>query len=441
MRQMAAVALIAATTAAASEVPLPTALTDADFMAPDPAEVRLGHLLFFDPVVSGTREVACATCHHPRFATSDGLSLGIGVGGTGLGPERRADPDAPPEQRIPRNAPALWNLGAHEMTVMFHDGRIEADPSRPSGLRTPLEEEMVAGFANLLSAQNMFPVLSADEMAGHYGANEIARAVRQGLITGPDGAWARVAARVAGVPEYAEGFAALHPRITAGAPLEFTDISNAIAAFVAAEFRADDSPFDRHLRGEAPLSGKAAEGMALFYGRAGCAACHAGALQTDHRFHAMGTPQLGPGKAERFETHQRDEGRARVTGRAEDRFAFRTPSLRMVVHTGPWGHAGGHDDLAGFLRFHADPVAGLAGYARGVVLPAMDTGARPDWTIMDDPAEVAALAAAVRATPVALSEADIAALMAFLGALTDEAALAGRLGIPETVPSGLPVPR
>jgi hypothetical protein len=129
-------------------------------------EARLGQLLFYDPILSGNRTVSCATCHHPRFATSDGLSLGLGDGGVGLGPDRTADPANLPEQRIPRNSPALFNMGAHEVTVMFHDGRIEADPARPSGLRTPLEDEMVAGFANLLSAQTMFPVLSPDEMAG-----------------------------------------------------------------------------------------------------------------------------------------------------------------------------------------------------------------------------------------------------------------------------------
>ena len=83
------------------------------------------------------------------------------------------DPANPPEQRIPRNAQALWNLGAHEFTVLFHDGRIEVDETRPGGIRTPLAEDMVGGFATLLSAQTMFPVLSPDEMAGHYSENEI----------------------------------------------------------------------------------------------------------------------------------------------------------------------------------------------------------------------------------------------------------------------------
>ena len=442
-----ALALLLATPAAALDLPyvLPSAPTDADYRRVDRREAELGRLLFWDPILSGNRNISCGTCHHPKFGTSDGLSLGMGEGGRGLGPERVVDPENLPEQRIPRNAPALFNLGAHEFTVMFHDGRIEEDPSRPSGLRTPLEDEMVSGFATLLSAQTMFPVLSPDEMAGHYSENEISRAVRQGLITGEGGAWDLISKRVAGIPDYQAMFEAVYPEIAAGRPIAFTDISNAIAAFVEFEWRSDTSPFDAYLRGEADLEHQALVGMHLFYGEAGCATCHAGAFQTDHGFHAMGAPQLGPGKAERFESHSRDVGRMRVTNDPADAYAFRTPSLRNVVETGPWGHAGGHSDLADFLRFHVDPAAGLASYVPDATLPDFEP-AKPDFAPLADVAETAAIREAAarrgaRAGAAALGEAEIAALIAFLESLTDETAIAGRLGIPEAVPSGLPVDR
>ncbi|THD85432.1 cytochrome-c peroxidase [Aliigemmobacter aestuarii] len=439
---IAAVAVLATAAQAQAETQArPRPVTDADYAPLNPIEVELGHLLFWDPILSGNRNISCGTCHHPRLGTSDGLSLGLGEGGVGLGPQRKADPANLPEQRIPRNSPALFNLGAREFTVMFHDGRIEVDPSRPSGFRTPLEQEMEVGFANLLSAQNMFPVLSADEMAGHYSENELSRAVRQGRITGEGGAWDLIARRVAAIPAYAEGFARLDPAIGRDRPLAFTDVSNAIAAFVAFEWRSDTAPFDAWLRGQAALSAEAEAGADLFYGAAGCAACHSGPFLTDHGFHAMGEPQLGPGKAERFERHQRDMGRMRVTNRPEDAFAFRTPSLRNVTLTAPYGHAGAHADLAAFLRHHADPVAGLGAYDRASAhLPALpDT--KPDWPVMDTPEERAAIASAVRTAPVALSAGDIAALIAFLGSLEDPVAVTGRLGVPETVPSGLPVDR
>ena len=75
------------------------------------AQVRLGQLLFYDPILSGSKTVACATCHHPKHATADGLSLGLGDGAHGLGPERVIDPENLPEQRVPRNAPALVQSG------------------------------------------------------------------------------------------------------------------------------------------------------------------------------------------------------------------------------------------------------------------------------------------------------------------------------------------
>ena len=413
---------------AAAELPAPDAL----FPAQDMAQVRLGQLLFYDPILSGSGEVSCATCHHPRFGTSDGLSLGLGDGATGLGPERMIDPDNLPEERVPRNAPALFNLGAAEFTRMFHDGRLEADPDRPGGIRTPLGEDMALGFASVLSAQSMFPVLAPDEMAGHYGESDVSRAVRMGLLSSEGGAWDIISARIESIPPYRAAFDAI---LGHGAAIHFTDISDAIAAFIAHEWRADDSAFDRHLRGEAPLTGPALAGMELFYGEAGCSTCHAGQFQTDHAFHAIGMPQIGPGKKGRFETHYRDTGRLRVTGRAEDAYRFRTPSLRNVTLTAPYGHDGAYATLEDVVRHHLDPIAALRGYdpARAV-LP--DLAGAEDLHALQDPAETDAIAAANELAPVTLSDAQVAELMAFLAALTDDVS---RLGVPPTVPSGLPV--
>jgi len=418
----------------------PRALTDADFRAVNRAEAELGWLLFYDPILSGNRNIACATCHHPRFAAADGVALSLGEGGTGLGPDRRPVPENVPERRIPRNAPALFNLGGRDLTSIFHDGRVELDPTRKAGFRTPLEDDMAAGFSGIVSAQTMFPVLSPDEMAGHYSENDVAQAVRQGRITGPGGAWDIIARRVAAIPAYGDRFVAVYPHVASPDEIGFTDISNAIAAFMAFEWRSDDSPFDRHLRGAAPLTGRAAEGMALFYGDAGCGTCHAGPFLTDQSFHAMGLPQLGPGKTARFERHARDEGRYRVTGDPADLFAFRTPPLRNVARTGPWGHAGAHDDLRAFLAAHADPKGAIDTYDREqALLPPLPGAA--DWAILDTPSEVAAIRAAAVDWRADLTGAYLDAILAFLDALTDPAAIDGRLGIPDAVPSGLPVAR
>lgn len=424
---------------AAAEI-RPKPLNDADFRTHSQAEVALGQLLFWDPVLSGNRNISCGTCHHPRFGTGDGVSLSLGEGGIGLGPDRKPDPSNLPEQRIPRNAPALFNLGVLDLRSVFHDGRIEADATRANGFRTPLEDEMVSGFASLLSAQSMFPVLSPDEMAGHYSENEISKAVRTGQLTGPNGAWEKIAARISAIPAYKAQFDAVYPDIQGGRPIHFTDISNAIAAFISVEWRSDTAPFDAWLRGTAPLPALAAQGADLFYGTAGCSACHSGPLLTDQGFHAMGSPQLGPGKAERFETNQRDLGRGRVTNQPADAYAFRTPSLRNVTATAPYGHAGGHKDLRDFVIYHADPAAGLDAYVQQAVLPEF-TPAKADWAIANDPSETAAIKQAITQTPRPLNDTEATAILAFLDSLTDPTAIAGRLGIPAAVPSGLPIDR
>lgn len=427
--------IVLASPAVAQQLPPP--VSNSAFDVINAQEAMLGQLLFYDPILSGNRGTSCATCHHPAFGTSDGVSLSLGDGGIGLGPDRRVDPDNIPESRIPRNSPALFNLGANEFSVLFHDGRLEADASRPGGIRTPLDADMVVGFASILSAQTMFPVLSRDEMAGSYSENEIGKLVRQGRITGVGGAWDALARRVANIPGYADSFVAVYPHVRGPDDIAFTDISNAIASFVSYEWRSDSAPFDGVLRGEIQLEGPSQDGLEIFYGTGGCGVCHSGPFLTDHRFHVMAAPQIGPGKSATFEDHTRDDGRFRVTGHENDRFAFRTPSLRNVVLTAPYGHAGAHADLTTFVQAHADPARGLANYDRAqAVLPEF---AGDDFAILDDQQQVQTIVTAIKIQPVVLSQYDIAAIVAFLYTLTDPISVTGRLGVPDTVPSGLDV--
>lgn len=422
--------------ASANKLPLP--LKDSDYRSVDESEAKLGQLLFYDPILSGNKEVACATCHHPSLGTGDGLSLSLGDGGKGLGSKRIIDYENLPEQRVPRNAQPLFNLGAKQFKTLFHDGRVQVDLSRPSGLRTPLEEEMVEGFSSIISAQTMFPVLSADEMAGHYSENEISEAVRRGTLTGKGGAWDLISKRVQAIPEYSDFFIDTYDHIETAQDIKFTDISNAVAAFMEFEWRSDTSPFDDFLQGRLDLAISQEKGMELFYGKANCSSCHAGALFTDHQFHATGQPQVGPGKAARFQSHSRDLGRFRVTGNIKDKYAFRTPSLRNVELTGPWGHAGAYSNLKAFVYAHLNPYLALYNYDKSnVTLTKYDAN---DWKIMDNANEVKAIADSITIKPVLISDGEVTDLLAFLGTLTDIKAQKGRLGIPETVPSGLEIP-
>ncbi|MCC5955605.1 MAG: cytochrome-c peroxidase [Natronohydrobacter sp.] len=421
-------------------IELPAPLDAAAFRQVDETLAAIGHLLFFDPILSGNKDISCAVCHHPSLGSGDGVSLGLGTGAHGLGEERIPVGTHAADRRIPRNAPALWNLGAKEIRVLFHDGRLEVDRDNPAMRLTPQGPLDYMEFDSILAAQAMFPVLSQEEMAGRPGENPIADAVQENRIHGDDGAWAKLAARVDAVPDYRMAFAAWRGQDTA---IAMNEIANAIAAFIESEFRADQTPFDAYLRETAALSAQAGEGMRLFYGRANCASCHTGTLLSDQRFHAMGQPPIGPGKDRDEQGYTRDIGRGGVTFDPEDDYAFRTPMLRNVMTTGPWGHAGAFSDIRDFLRHHLDPVAGLARYEPQAILPDLapdddDFAALRDEMVIAPIAQAAARSMAQRPL-VILQEDEIDLLVAFLETLTDEASLMGWRGVPQTVPSGLPV--
>jgi cytochrome c peroxidase len=410
--------------------------SEISFPPVDMQRVRLGRLLFYDPILSGGKQVSCASCHHPKFGTSDGMSLGLGDGAAGIGSERSIDENNLPDFRIARNSPGLFNLGASQFTALFYDGRLEIDPNQAAGIRSPLRGDMVSGFDSLLSAQAMFPVLAPDEMAGHYGENDVSKAVSMGLLTHNGGAWDILAERVEHIAQYRESF---DPIIGADTPISFYHIANVIADFISYEWRALDSPFDAYLKGEDSLSPEARDGMKLFYGKARCDRCHSGLLQTDHQFHAIAMPQLGPGKTGRFEDSQRDTGRFRVTGNIKDLYKFRAPSLRNVELTAPYGHSGAYNELEAVIRHHLNPVASLHAYKHEYAkLPELKT-TRDDWAIMNDADEVKAIASANELEPMSLDDSEVQALLSFMHALTDSGSQAGRLGVPATVPSGIPI--
>jgi cytochrome c peroxidase len=427
---------VAAAPASARPANLPDPAGPEDFPAVDAQEVALGRQLFFDPILSGNQNIACATCHHPAFGTSDGMSLSIGEGGYGLGPERDLAGGEHIYARIPRNAPSLWNRGALEFSVMFHDGRLSMDPAAVHGVRMPPGSDLERALGSALAAQATLPITSPDEMAGQKGENPIADAMAEERLHGEDGAWAQIAARVEGIPEYRTAFDWV---IGAGEPIHITDVASALAAFMRFEFRSTDSPFDRYLRGDdTALTDAQKRGMELFYGDAGCVSCHSGTFQTDHDYHALGIPQFGPGKEPPHAPYA-DIGHGAVSGDPLDDYKFRTPSLRNVTLTAPYGHTGAYGTLEAMIRHHLDPEASLRAYDRTTArLHGVETD-HDDFEALDDPAEIDRIAAAIEIDLPPRTDDEIADLIAFLEALEDPVAKAGRLGIPEAVPSGLPL--
>jgi cytochrome c peroxidase len=91
------------------------------------------------------------------------------------------------------------------------------------------------------------------------------------------------------------------------------------------------SPFDHFIQGDATaLSSKAIRGGKLFYGKAACIQCHSGVLLTDFSFANNGTTIVDSS----------DYGRELLTNESDDRYVFKTPSLRSVQATAPYMHDG-----------------------------------------------------------------------------------------------------
>jgi cytochrome c peroxidase len=408
---------------------------DAGFPARNAAKEQLGKFLFYDKILSGNKNTSCATCHHPLAATGDGLSLGVGEGGKGLGIMRDTGTGSDAiHERVPRNAPFVFNLGASEFVRIFHDGRVEQDSTAPSGFRTPAGDAFLLGVDNALSAQAAFPPTSNTEMAGQAGENEVADAAAAGNLPL---VWHLLTQRVMAIEEYRTLFAQAYPGLKVPEQVTYSHIANAIGAFEAAAYRADNSPYDHYMMGQtAAMSKNAVEGMKIF-NKAGCASCHSGKFQTDHAFHALGMPQIGPGKGDGLEGHD-DYGREQVTGDANDRYKFRTPSLRNVALTGPWGHDGAYNTLEAVVRHHLNPEQSLEDYdVSQAVLPSRSDLDEQDFIVHNDATSRFNLANSIEINPVALTDAQVKLLLDYLHALTDPSSLDLRSTAPKKVPSGL----
>lgn len=396
--------------------------------AQDPNKVALGRALMFDKILSGNKDIACATCHTPSLATGDALSVAIGTGGVGSGSNRILGAG---RSFVPRNAPPLFDLFG--VQTIFWDGRVHDNNGT---LETPVGAALPTGLDSALAAQAMFPVITRVEMRGNNGdltvdsqVNELAAIDDANL----QAQWDGIMNRLRNIPGYVTLFQAAYPTVAVN-DLGFQHAANAIAAFETDQFGTLDSPFDNYIRGDDnALTAQQKTGALIFYGRGRCATCHRGALLTDFQFHNIGSPQVGPGTDADAPL---DLGRFDVTGQAQDRFRFRTPLLRNVALTGPWMHSGPYTSLAAAVGHYRNPGASLrnynAGQLRGDLQSLVSTQAQLNAGILNniDP---------VIGAGIPLSNQDVQDLVAFLGALTDPTAVSRANDVPPSVPSGLPV--
>ena len=381
-----------------------------------PALVQLGQALAFDKILSGNRDIACMTCHLPSFGTGDGRSLSMGQGGSGLGPARTNG------VVIPRNSPAVFNLFA--ISELFWDGRVSRDQA--GNYHTPAGAALTPAMTRVfefgaVSAQPMFPVLSREEMRAFSG-NELAAIPdeQQQQI------WAGIMTRLGAVREYRHMFEKAYPG-TRFEQMTFAHASNAIAGFIIDKLSFNNSPWDRFLGGnDEALTQVQLQGAKDFMS-ARCSICHNGPALTDNKFHNVAVAQFGPGKG--GEDGSDDFGRFRESHVAAEKYAFRTPPLRNVELTAPYGHDGAFFSLRDFVDHYSESDIKLMNFdASHPEIPGVLNN-KTDILDSRDP-----LLQGVVFAPQTVDE-----VTEFMKALTDPAARNLTGVVPGRVPSGLPV--
>jgi len=288
----------------------------------------LGFHLFFNPNIGNGG--SCAKCHAPEsaFTTHTSVSTGKGVG--------------------TRNAPTTFD--AARLHVFFWDGRADSLWSQP-----------------LFAIENPVEMASTRLALAHTVANDQALSASYEAIFGalPDmSTWP--ATGKPGDP----AFDALPADTQTEVNLIAANIGKALEAYMRKN-STGDAALDRFLAGDqTQLIASAQRGLSVFITQK-CNSCHAGSILSDEQFHDVGFPGL-PGAAD-------DVGRPGGipvlrdsifnlggafadpnTGAVAPTFVdagtprtFRTPSLRNVAVTAPYGHDGAITTLDELLTIHA----------------------------------------------------------------------------------------
>jgi len=400
---IAAACALAASALALASVPSgtdPGPLSRADNDARVAALTDIGRRMFFDPTLSASGVMSCATCHDPNFAFGPPNALAVQLGGPHL------------DQPGVRAAPSIKYLQAvPQFSEHFFDSEDEGDESVDNG---PTGGLMWDGRADRTQDQARFPLLSPFEMA--------------------DASPSDVVASLKAAP-YADRFKALFgAAIFDDCDAAFRGATEALAAFQesAADFYPYSSKYDAYLAGRATLSAQELRGLALFndVDKGNCASCHISQVAndgeppqfTDFGLIALGVPRNGaiPANADPgyFDLGACGPLRTDLAGRSDYCGLFRTPTLRNVALRKTFFHNGEFHTLRDAVAFYAtrdsDPGRWYAKAADGTVKKFDDLPQKYWGNINTDPPF-----GRKPGDPPALTDAEIDDVVAFLGTLTD----------------------
>ncbi|WP_282074420.1 cytochrome-c peroxidase [Maribacter aquivivus] len=318
-------------------LPLPEIVEEPKDNISNAEKIRLGKLLFYDPILSGNKDVACVTCHHPNFGYAEPLDISIGVNGVGLGLKRKfKNPDS--VNFVKRNANTILNTAYNGITIK---GEYHA---KNAPMFWDLREKG-------LEAQALIPIQTLEEM--------------RGAIIGEDEILDVIIARLQSTPEYVELF---EKAFLSENTINKKNLAKAIAAFERSLIT-PNSRFDKYVQGdENALSLAEKDGFNLFK-KAKCNSCHSGPMFSDYKMHILSVD-------DNTKLDFLDTG-------IDSTYAFRTPSLRNLRYTAPYMHNGSLQDLQAVLEFYEDisngnsknvnvPVKNIDSLARQIQIKVMD---------------------------------------------------------------------
>ncbi len=288
-------------------------------------KVVLGKALFWDPILSGGKDVACATCHHPNSAYGDGLDLSLGENAVGLGANRHflTPNDVSPTKR---NSQTVLNSAYNGMDI--------------NGNYVPENAPMFwDSRAKGLEAQALGPIASFEEMRGHGYTEALALD--------------SVVARLKQISEYQ----LLFQKAFGANQISSTNVAKAIGAFERT-LMAHNSPYDQYQKGDkTALTAQQIQGMQAFKDE-NCDKCHSGDMFSDYQMHVLSVP---------------DNTKLKVSDSGQNgTYAFRTASLRNVGLTAPYMHSGTFQTLTEVWTFY-DNVSDGKSQNRNVAMAQVDT--------------------------------------------------------------------